>query len=191
VQQIIPQHDGVTATLRNGTTYQADAVVLAIPEHARDRLLRLPDHSETHPITNIHLWFDRNDLHLDAPFVGGIDTLGQWFFDIQQQIPGARPGHFCVVISNHDGRHADIVRKISEELADLGDWSREILPTRYRVVVEQRATARVSPNSGLPLLPERLIDACEAPRSGELPATIEMAVRRGETAARNYLMSHD
>jgi len=190
VTAINVQEDCAAVALRNDSRLEADAVILTIPGHARDMLLNRPDRVETRPITNIHLWFDRDDLQLAAPFIGGIGTLGQWFFDIRQQHPASHPGHFCVVISNHDGRHADIVRQVGDELADLGGWSREIRPFHHRMVIEQRATARVSSDTEQPLLPQRLIDACEAPRSGDLPATIEMAVRRGETAAKNFLISH-
>ncbi|HXH71507.1 MAG TPA: FAD-dependent oxidoreductase [Mariprofundaceae bacterium] len=176
-------------TFRDGTTLRADSVVLAIPAHARDLLLGIRHAGETRPITNIHLWFDDTNLSLPAPFVGGIGTLGQWFFDIRQQIPSANPGHFCAVISAHDGDHPDLVGQVAKELAMIGRWPAHASPRHHRIITEQRATARVASSLQPANLPKGVIDACEAPRSGDLPATIETAIQRGEAAAKNCLLS--
>jgi len=57
-------------------------------------------------------------------------------------------------------------------------------PAHIRVVQEKRATVltRPAPEHGA-TLPAWLIDASEQPRPGDLPATIEAAVQRGEYAA--------
>jgi len=180
-------------TLRNGTTMTADQILLAIPAHARNRLLGIPHRVETRPITNIHLWTERDDLRLPTPFIGGVGTVGQWFFDLARQMPEHDKNHLCVVISNDAGRQPGLLQQVTDELVRIGGWGPGIRLRHSRVVTEQRATTRVAGTApeSLPLSSHsgRVIDACEAPFSGDLPATIEAAVRRGESAAASCLMS--
>lgn len=193
VSQLQARGDTIDLSLRNGSTTSADQVILAIPAHARDLLLGIRHAGETRPIVNVHLWFDPDALRLPKPFVGGIGTRGQWFFDIAQQMPGYGEGHFCVVISNDTGRQADLVERVTRELVQISGGPAGLTPRHARMVTEQRATTRVAARAARPnlspTLPERVIDACESPFSGDLPATIETAVRRGESAAESCLMS--
>lgn len=172
--------------LRSGQTMRFDRVVLAVPGHERNRLLGIREAAvETRPITNVHLWFDE-EIRLPQPLVGGIGTLGQWFFDIGQQMPEehGRHRHFCIVISDAPAGPPDseaLVRELSRMLGH-----RSLRPHHARIVHERRATVLVRPSTP-PALPPGLLDAGEHPRPGQLPATIEAAVIRGMQTADTIL----
>ena len=182
---------------------QFDACIIALPLRSGQQLLGLPKTASTRRITNIHLWF-RDMPALSHPFIGGIDTTGQWFFDVSSQMDSTTTPasastdsadvdeslrHICAVISADDGalqRH-ELEQRVCAELAKLSGSPDRLKPQHSRVVSEHHATTSVAglkPESRLmPGLPANLIDACEAPRAGELPATIEYAVKRGNQAA--------
>ena len=181
-----PRTPGIT--LRSGEALRFDRIVLAVPGHERNRLLAIHGQAmETRSITNVHLWFDE-DLRLPQPLVGGIGTLGQWFFDIGQQMPGerGRHRHFCAVISNSSPA---LLAHCGEQLA--GELSHmlgrhTLRPAHMRVVHERRATVLVRPSAAV-TLPTSILDAGEHPYPGELPATIESAIARGLQAADTIL----
>ena len=193
INALQPRDRHPTLTLRSGETRRFGRVALAIPAHARDRLLGITDaRSETRPITNVHLWFDE-DLQLPQPLVGGIDTLGHWFFDISQQMPDAPRGqfrHFCAVVSagSPDAPQAWTEQLCSELSRMLGRQS-ALSPRHVRLVHEQRATTVVRAATFPPTLPASILDASEQPQPGQLPATIEAAVLRGLAAAESILDS--
>ncbi len=175
-------------TIRSGETMRFDRIVLTVPGHERNRLLGIHGQaSETGSISNVHLWFDE-DLHLPQPLVGGIGTLGQWFFDIDQQMPGERGRyrHFCAVISDSSPASlAQCGERLTHELSRM--LGRHALrPCHTRVVHERRATVLVRTSPAVSL-PPSILDAGEHPRPGELPATIEAAVARGLQAADTIL----
>lgn len=167
-----------------------DRVILALPAYARDRLLNSEPSCDTRAIINLHLWYNHHP-GLSEPFIGGIATRGQWYFDITQQMGGNSGGlrHLCAVISGveQQGCPATLVEQIGDEIARLTHC--DILPFHHRLVVERRATVLVRP-SPLLSLPDRIIDACEQPEPGALPATIESAVQRGEQAANMLISQH-
>ena len=181
-----------TLTTRT-TTELYDGVILATPPSVRDQLLPNATASqspiETRPITNIHLWF-KQKFQLPEPFIGGLGTYGQWFFDVSAQHQ-ERDGdtHICAVISaddsilNNDAKLQTVLLEL-ETLTGMVNLS----PTFHRVVTVQAATHLVR-HHPTPQLPPNIIDACEQPQSGELPATIETAVVRGESAAQALLDS--
>lgn len=165
-----------------------DKVILATAPTVRNKLLRVKQHIETKPITNVHLWFDEK-ITLSSPFIGGIGTYGQWFFDISCQFhdksrKNHQLSHLCAVIS------ADASIKINEEkiaqvINELQNITGHIhLKPRYqRIITVQAATHLVRPSQNSGVLSDHIIDACEQPTPGELPATIESAIVRGEQAA--------
>jgi len=164
---------------------QFDAAILAMPAYATDRLLKRESVSETRSITNVHLWFDM-DIQLPAPLIGGIGTTGQWFFDISQQMQQSRPlSHLCAVISADDERVSApaLAHQVSSEIQLICSLKQPLTPLHTRIVREKRATILVRPQDNTYTLPSHIIDASERPLPGELPATIESAVQRGETAA--------
>jgi len=170
---------------------QFDAAILAMPAYATDRLLKRERVSETRSITNVHLWFDKG-VQLPAPLIGGIGTTGQWFFDVSQQMSQNRSlSHLCAVISADDGRKSApaLVHQMTAEIQAICGLEQPLTPAHTRVVREKRATVLVRPQDDTYTLPSHIIDASERPLPGELPATIESAVRRGEAAAelcKNY-----
>jgi hydroxysqualene dehydroxylase len=176
---------------RSGKSRRFGRVVLAMPAHARNRLLALADATvDTRPITNVHMWFDE-DIRLPHPLVGGIGTLGHWFFDIRQQMPGgpaARYRHFCAVVSAGSPESPQTWNeRLCGELSRMLGRQAPLRPRHVRLVHEQRATTLVRATGARPKLPAAILDAGEQPQSGELPATIETAVLRGESAAAEIL----
>ena len=167
-----------------------DSAILAMPVLAASRLLGQPIDCETRSITNLHLWFDE-DIRLPAAMVGGIGTHGHWFFDIsaQMQHQAAKYRHICIVISADEAEtaHPTLVSQLVAELQAISAHPSPLSPAHSRIVREKRATTLVRPGSEKPVLPPGIIDACERPRPGDLPATIEAAVLRGEAAAKTYL----
>jgi len=164
-----------------------DACVIALPAYARNRLLGENSDCETRSIINVHLWY-QNHPGLPEPFIGGIGTRGQWFFDISSQMGHAQPTlrHLCVVISAAEDKldGDQLVHQLNRELSLIcGIIS---APSHSRIVHEKRATVLVRPNNGS-AGSRCIIDASESPMPGELPATIEFAVLRGEKAAMDIL----
>jgi len=93
--------------------------------------------------------------------------------------------HLCTVISNADQlthriSGETLKKQINSELAAIYDTS--LTPAHTRIIHEKRATVLVRPQRVAHAGP-RIIDASESPQPGELPATIESAVQRGEKAA--------
>ncbi len=167
-----------------------DAVVIALPARARNRLLnKSPGETETRCITNIHLWLVDMDA-LPKPIIGSLGTTGQWFFDISQQMPEQTTSpyrHICAVISAdpHDISRQQCVSEICRNLQDIMGMKNPVKPAHLRMVREFHATTQVRAKASAIRIPEHIIDASEAPLPGELPATIEAAVIRGEQAAKH------
>ncbi len=163
-----------------------NAAVLALPAHGRNRLLGQPAPIRTQAITNVHLWLRRAEP-LPAPLIGSIGMRGQWYFDISQQMQsGDSTRHICVVISASGVRGVErrrLLTEIRRELEELMPAAPGLELLHHRIVCERHATTSVSARIRKPELPPNLIDAVEAPAAGDLPATIEAAVRRGDEAA--------
>ncbi len=166
-----------------------DRTVLALPATARNLLLGWHQSVETRPISNLHLWVEPS-LSLPAPVIGGLDTRSQWFFDISQQHDGAKGSpqrwrHLCTVISADQGGLSteQRLRAACDELGRMLGLARPLQPQSYRLVRERHATVLVRPHAPAGSLPPHVIDASEQPEPGSIPATIELAVRRGEAAA--------
>jgi len=163
-----------------------DAIIFSTAPSVRNQLLGIEYDKEqaieTSPICNIHLWFEEN-ITLASPFIGGIGTYGQWFFDISQQMhEKTKLSHICVVISadNHLKSHDEQLATVIKELEAITGKA-HLTPKYHRIITVQAATHVVRPHATVEL-PETWIDACEQPLPGELPATIESAVLRGEQA---------
>jgi glycine/D-amino acid oxidase-like deaminating enzyme len=165
-----------------------DAAVVATPAYATDRLLGRASHVETRMISNIHFWFDER-ISFPAPLVGGLGTLGHWFFDVSAQMrQGGSPHHICAVISGEARQPLPpaLSERLCMEIAAICGVRHLPEASRIRIVREKRATVLVRPRSAGPALPSHIIDASERPLPGELPATIESAIRRGEKAASSF-----
>ena len=163
----------------------SDSVVLAVPPVTAASLvpgLTVPEQSS--PIVNVHFLLARpTDLAPELPFIGLIGGTAQWLF--------VRGRIASVTVS----AGSDLVREPAEELA-ASTWSDvakalamdpQDLP-RYRVVKEKRATMAQTPSQ----VRRRPATACGYRNlflAGDwidtgLPATIESAIRSGESAAR-------
>jgi len=160
-----------------------DACVIALPAYARNRLLGKDGACETGAITNVHLWYQHLPP-LPEPLIGGIGTLGQWFFDVSLQMRQCNPAHrhLCAVISAAEDRldNTTLVERLNHEISRISGTN--CSPSHTRIVHEKRATVLVRPHDRQ-AGNRRIIDASESPEPGELPATIESAVQRGEKAA--------
>lgn len=159
------------------------AAILALPAYAAAALLGVKHCFQTRAITNVHLWF-RDHCGLPEPLIGGIGTTGEWFFDVSQtfhQTPPLR--HLCAVISADEKRISDeaLLAQISHEIGLISGV--DSAPVHHRIIREKRATVLVRDYQPMLTASSRIIDACEAPTPGQLPATIEFAVMRGEKAA--------
>jgi len=170
-------------SVRNLDELNHDAVVLAMPAYARNRLLGIKKEVETQAITNIHLWFS-DKIALPNMMQGMLGTYGQWLFDVSAMTKHEGDlQHLCVIIS------ADISENSQDELVALVLSDMQTMlgfslpkPRKTRFIREKRATVLVR-NDGDVDLSSHVFDACESPVSGELPATIELAVQSGENAA--------
>jgi len=170
-----------------------DKAVLALPAFAAARLLNQPHSLPTRPITNIHLWLEAMPP-LPSPLVGSVSGVGQWYFDISQQWQQDHSyRHVCAVISA-DQSHtstSELVQQCLSELTLLSGATASPRLLHSRVIREQRATVLVRHNHPSMPMPACMIDAVERPASGELPATIESAIRRGENAAASCISGRD
>jgi len=177
--------DGSEASV-DGATFKR--VILALPAYATDRVLNRDAQCATEMITNLHLWLDQ-PISLNGPLIGGIDTVGEWFFDVSSQMSNSGPlQHLCVVISADRNKmsETELLQTLSHEIEQI--CGSPVSPVHHRLIREKRATVLVRPHIQQQL-PHWLIDASERPAPGELPATIEMAVRRGEKAANQCVNS--
>ncbi|MEO0412729.1 MAG: hydroxysqualene dehydroxylase HpnE [Pseudomonadota bacterium] len=176
---------GVVASVRAGgheiALEPADDVVLALPSWQTVKLLpqlELPGAGEG--ILNIHY---RVETGVTEPaFLGLVSSLAQWVF--------VRPDAASVTVSAAGRAMAQQPERLAKQcwsdVAAAYGWNREAVPP-YRVIKEKRATFDQTPQA----LASRkiaqsqwrnLILAGDWTDTG-LPATIEGAVRSGQTAA--------
>jgi len=179
VRSVVEQNSGLKI---NGAYF--DTAIIALPAYAADALFDRERLCETRCITNVHLWY-KDHPGLPEALIGGINTRGQWFFDVSVQMQQTSSGlrHLCVVISNDEQTVAEkvLLDQLTGELNLICKSHHS--PCHYRIIREKRATVLVSHQQHTGLPSSRIIDAIEAPVSGQLPATIEFAVQRGEKAA--------
>ena len=168
-----------TQLLTRHSEQDYDAIIFATAPSVRNQLLGIKHEKdqaiETRPICNIHLWFEEN-ITLPSPFIGSIGTYGQWFFDVSQQMhEKIALSHICAVISadNNLKSHDEQLAAVIKELQAI-THRHDLTPKYHHIITVQAATHVVR---------KTWVDACEQPLPGELPATIESAVLRGEQAA--------
>jgi len=183
------EHDHKVHIETGGACEKFDTAIIALPARARNRLLNMHAEIETRCITNIHFWLVDAEA-LPKPIVGGIGTTGQWFFDVSQQMPEQTKSpyrHICAVISadQRDVPRQQRISTVCRELQEIMGRKSPLKPEHVRMVREFHATTQVRTRAAEAHMPERIIDASEAPLPGEFPATIEAAVIRGEQAAKH------
>ncbi|MFW6720766.1 hydroxysqualene dehydroxylase HpnE [Streptomyces sp. MAR4 CNY-716] len=190
-----------------GTTLDADAVVLAVPQREahgllpagaidhKDRLLQIG----TAPILNLHVVYDRRVLH--SPFVAAIGTPVQWIFDRTDTsgLAGTPGGRGCQYVAvSQSAAQDDIERPVGElrerylpELAKLLPDARGAGVRDFFVTRERTATFAPAPGVGR-LRPGSRTHAPGLALAGAWtatgwPATMESAVLSGLAAVRETL----
>jgi hypothetical protein len=144
------------------------------------------------PIVNVHLLYDRPVL--DTEFLAGVGTPVQWVFD-RTAISGlgkAFPGQYLAVSLSAADDVVDlpasaVVAQIAGALAELLPAARAARLLDSFVTRERTATFRAAPGSGAlrPPAVTRLpgLFLAGAHTATGWPATMEGAVRSGDTAA--------
>lgn len=159
-----------------------DQLVLAVPAPvAQDMVPGLEAPTAYSSIVNLHFKVPAGP-RLDSPFIGLVNGLAQWLF--------VRDGIASVTISaagNVADRPGDeIALQVWREIAPIMDLPLDPLPPN-RVIKERRATFRQSPDQvarrpGARTSFANLFLAGDWTDTG-IPATIEGAIRSGNTAA--------
>lgn len=152
-----------------GHTLEADAVVLALPFEAMQKLLPLLPVQSAHerafseqlgerlkrfehsPITGIHLWFDRRITPLEHAVL--LDTTIQWMFNKSLLQPETRSGtdgdYLELVVSASktlvDKSRQEIIDLALHELGHFFPAAREAKLVKAAVIKEVRATFCVTP----------------------------------------------
>ncbi|KOV66520.1 phytoene dehydrogenase [Streptomyces sp. AS58] len=180
-----------------GESLDADAVVLAVPQHETHDLL--PDGAldapgqllriGTAPILNIHVVYDRKVL--GTPFVTALGTPVQWVFD-RTEASGLREGQYLAL--SQSAAHDDIDTPVAAlrerylpELERLLPHARGAQVRDFFVTRERTATFAPAPGVGR-LRPGARTKAPGLYLAGAWtatgwPATMESAVRSGIGAA--------
>ena len=162
-----------------------DRVVLAVaPAPARDLLPGLSAPDEFRAIVNGHFALPPGfDWKAAAPMTGLIGGVAEWVFVFHDRISVTVSGADRIV----DRGREDLARRLWADVARTLDLGETALPT-WQIVKEKRATFAATPEQDKKRPPARtalsnLVLAGDWTQTG-LPATIEGALRSGETAAR-------
>jgi squalene-associated FAD-dependent desaturase len=190
--------EGWTVRLRGGEELAADAVILAVPPAAAERLLptgatALPPgwsaRLGTAPILNVHVVYDRRVM--DEPFLAGLGSVLPWVFDCTEQL-GIRAGQAITVPVSAaqaviDLPAAELRAQAQAALAVLLPRTRVAEVLDFFVTREREATFRPAPGNGalrpgaVTALPGLLLAGAWTDTGW--PATMEGAVRSGDAAA--------
>jgi phytoene dehydrogenase-like protein len=193
VDAVVRGDNGFTLRLRDADELTAGQVVLAVPPPAVHRLAPDlgvdPDGPGTSPIVNVHLVLDRPVL--TEPFVAGVGTPIQWVFD-RTASSGLRTGQYLAVSLSAAGDLVDLpVAKLREllfpDLEALFPALADATVVDFFVTRERTATFRAAPGSQRFRPPAATavpgLFLAGAWTDTGWPATMEGAVRSGDTAA--------
>lgn len=175
--------------LADGTRFEADGVVVAVPPAENAALLGEPDPGlEDSPIVSVHLLFDRKLL--DRPLAALLGSPAHWVFD-RGRLTGNEPerGQYLTVVASGvpdlaATRGRELVELMTREVIDrLG--AAELLWSR--VSREPAATFAGRPGQAA-LRPGPETGRADVVRAGAWtatgwPATMEGAIRSGRRAA--------
>jgi squalene-hopene/tetraprenyl-beta-curcumene cyclase len=179
-----------------GDTVEYDAVVLAVPPHQVERIVRDPsrhgienlDAYDAYPIVDVHLWYDGATIGLD--FAAALDSPLQWIFE-------KAPGYLCCSISAAE----QYLLMPTADLEALA-WreAQAFLPTLRNAQLIRSAVTRNPEATWLPRIgAARTAQRTSHPRiaiAGSWtqtgwPDTMESAVRSGTLAANVLLNERD
>jgi squalene-associated FAD-dependent desaturase len=186
--------------LADGQTVEADYYVSSLPPDAmlgllpqrwRNNPALAPAATHTWaPIVNLHIWYDRPVADFD--FVAFVDSPVQWVFNRTRIAGLTGPGDYLTVSLSGAWHHwpqtKDQLRELFlPELERLLPLAKGAQVERFVVVKEQRATFQSLPGASENRLAARtpianLVLAGDWTDTG-WPATMESAVRSGNTAA--------
>lgn len=193
VDAVVRGDDGFTLRLRDADELTACQVVLAVPPPIVHRLAPDlgvgPDGAGTSPIVNVHLVLDRPVL--TEPFVAGVGTPIQWVFD-RTASSGLRTGQYLAISLSAAGELIDLpVAKLREllfpDLEALFPALADATVVDFFVTRERTATFRAAPGSqrfrppAVTTVPGLFLAGAWTDTGW--PATMEGAVRSGDTAA--------
>ena len=188
---------GVHVNASDGFNVRADSVVLAVPPARAAALLppqagvgsEFAERLGRSPIVNLHVVYDRRVL--EHPFAAGVGTPVQWVFDRTSGSGLAHGQYLAVSLSAADAELGVAPEELRDRylpaLADLLPAAREATVLEFFVTREHSATFRAAPGARASRLPARtgvpgLVLAGAWTDTG-WPATMEGAVRSGQTAA--------
>jgi squalene-associated FAD-dependent desaturase len=162
-----------------------DRVVLAVaPAPARDLLPGLSVPDDFRAIVNAHFAPPPGfDFKAHAPMTGVIGGVAEWVFVFHDRLSVTVSGADRIV----DRDREDLARRLWSDVAQTLGLGATPLPA-WQIVKEKRATFAATPEQDKKRPPAKtnlanLVLAGDWTRTG-LPATIEGALRSGETAAR-------
>jgi squalene-associated FAD-dependent desaturase len=180
-----------------------DAVIVATPHDVAAEIL--PDEAKVDreafralgvsPIVNLHVVYDR--VVMDEPFVAGVETPIQWIFD-RSATAGVKSGQ-CLTVSlsvadAYVGASREALRdQFEPALQQLFPAAKDAHIVEFLVTCERAATFRGAPGTAA-MRPKtetgvRNIALAGAWTDTGWPATMEGAVRSGNSAARAALIS--
>jgi squalene synthase HpnD len=192
--------------LSDGSSFQPEAVVSALPWHVlrgllpgESKLARACGQIQDAPIVSLHLWLDRPIL--SEPFIGLLDSPVHWVFS-REHIHDARiggkdqdgqAGHVITAVVSGardlvDKTGAELELLTLRELARFLPEARDVRVLHRRIYKARSATFAATPETE-PLRPEATTEWSNFWLAGDwtntgLPATIEGAVVSGVRAAR-------
>ncbi len=198
---VVPEFGGLSVASSGVPTLAADVVIVAVPHDRVARLLppaagldpaRLSQLGSS-PIVNLHVVYDRRVL--EAPFVASVRSPVQWVFD-RTKCGGLERGQYLAVSlsaadAELDMTVDDLRARFLPALAALLPAAREARVQKFFVTREHAATFRAAPGAralrpGARTSIPGLVLAGAWTDTG-WPATMEGAVRSGQTAAREAL----
>lgn len=193
-----------TGNLKITNASKWDAVIIATDLDHAQRLLDSTSSTEIislpkintdfcyEPITTCYLQYSK-ELSLPRPFFALIDDAaskrwGQFIFD-RGQLHQDQQGLMSVVVSAStqaiELKHAELAHDIAQQLAKDFNKPEMATPIWHQIISEKRATFSCTPGLKRPINQTGVSGLLIAGdyTDGDYPATLEAAVRSGETAA--------
>lgn len=188
LQITVSQNKAVAIKTDKGTINDFDAVILAIPSYAlgkinKENLIIENNRTElkTSSILTFHLWLKENNLK--KPFYAFIDSRLHWVFNHGEYITTVTSGADDLIEKSQE----ELFAIVGTELSAYLGINRENI-SRYKMIKEKRATfvpnkENILKHPSVKTKLENVFLAGDWTNTG-LPATIEGAIKSGNTAAK-------